>query len=357
MVVNIPMFYLWGWESERSDGVPAIGMAAITGRARSTRTPVFDSTITSVVFNPEWVVPDSIARSEILPAIAANPDYLAQHHMEMSETGGTSRIRQLPGPWNALGRIKFVLPNVHGVYLHDTPATALFSRERRDFSHGCVRVADLSQLALWVLQEREMIGRPDRIRAAAADGMHAGRQGEPPAAGRAVLYDRGVRSRGWHCQIRGRCLWARCAAGRAAASAHRRRRAMKQRRTRPHRRLRLLFGPVSAGAQTENARPFAWDVARAVLIDPTTYAPALIVNEAMRQDWKTSQVLFAHGWVEQNRDFTLSGLANDVPVPYHEGTRRIRRAGAHGPGVSVVNNLGMPAWSACLSRATPNARR
>ena len=87
VVVNIPMFYLWGWESERSDGIPGIDMAAITGRARSTRTPVFDSTITSVVFNPEWVVPDSIASNEILPAIAANPDYLAQHHMEMSADG------------------------------------------------------------------------------------------------------------------------------------------------------------------------------------------------------------------------------------------------------------------------------
>jgi murein L,D-transpeptidase YcbB/YkuD len=170
VVVNIPMFYLWGWESERSDGIPAIGMAAITGRARSTRTPVFDSTMTSVVFNPEWVVPDSIARSEILPAIAANPDYLAQHHMEMSETGGTPRIRQLPGPWNALGRVKFVLPNVFGVYLHDTPATALFSRERRDFSHGCVRVADPVALAAWVLQG-EGDWPVDRIRAAIADGI------------------------------------------------------------------------------------------------------------------------------------------------------------------------------------------
>jgi L,D-transpeptidase YcbB len=168
LVVNVPMFYLWGWEAERSDGVPTIGMAAITGKARSTRTPVFDSTITSVVFNPEWVVPDSIARNEIIPAIAANPDYLAQHHMEISETGGTPRIRQLPGPWNALGRIKFVLPNVHGVYLHDTPATQLFSRERRDFSHGCVRVADPLELALWVLRE-ERDWWPDRIRAAAAD--------------------------------------------------------------------------------------------------------------------------------------------------------------------------------------------
>ena len=168
LVVNIPMFHLWAWEAARGDGVPAIDMAAIIGRAGSTETPVFDSTITSVVFNPEWVVPDSIARTEILPAIAANSDYLAQHHMEMSETGETVRIRQLPGPWNALGRIKFVLPNVHGVYLHDTPATALFSRDRRDFSHGCVRVADPLELALWVLRE-ERDWWPDRIRAAAAD--------------------------------------------------------------------------------------------------------------------------------------------------------------------------------------------
>jgi murein L,D-transpeptidase YcbB/YkuD len=167
VVVNIPMFYLWGWEADRGGGVPAIGMAAITGRALSTRTPVFDSAITSVVFNPDWIVPASIIRNEILPAIEANPDYLVQQHMEMTERDGRRRIRQLPGPWNALGRIKFVLPNDHGVYLHDTPATALFSRERRDFSHGCVRVADPLGLALWVLRE-EPEWPPDRIRAAAA---------------------------------------------------------------------------------------------------------------------------------------------------------------------------------------------
>jgi murein L,D-transpeptidase YcbB/YkuD len=168
VVVNIPMFYLWGWEAERGDGVPVIGMAAITGRARFTKTPVFESSITSVVFNPDWIVPDSIIRNEILPAIAANPNYLAQHHMEMTTSDGATRIRQIPGPWNALGSIKFVLPNVHGVYLHDTPTTALFNRERRDFSHGCVRVADPLALALWVLQgERDWW--PERVRAAVAD--------------------------------------------------------------------------------------------------------------------------------------------------------------------------------------------
>jgi murein L,D-transpeptidase YcbB/YkuD len=169
LVVNIPMYYLWGWEAERAAGVPAIGMAAIIGRAGSTKTPVFSAAMTAVVFNPDWTVPDSIVRNEILPAIEANPQYLAQHHMEMTSTGGTPRVRQRAGPWNALGRVKFLLPNVHDVYLHDTPTQSLFSRERRDFSHGCVRVADPLALAEWVMQD-EAEWTPDSIRAAIARG-------------------------------------------------------------------------------------------------------------------------------------------------------------------------------------------
>jgi murein L,D-transpeptidase YcbB/YkuD len=153
LVVNIPMFYLWGWEAERGDGMPSIAMAAITGRARANNTPVFASTITSVVFNPDWIVPESILRNEILPAIAATPGYLAQQHMVMTGTADAPRVRQLPGPWNALGPIKFVLPNIHGVYLHGTPAPNLFKKDRRDFSHGCVRVADPFALAAWILTD------------------------------------------------------------------------------------------------------------------------------------------------------------------------------------------------------------
>jgi murein L,D-transpeptidase YcbB/YkuD len=168
-VVNIPMFYLWGWEAERVDGIPSIGMAAITGRARASKTPVFASTITSVVFNPDWTVPESILRNEILPAIAANPNYLDQHHMEMTGSGSTRRVRQLPGPWNALGPIKFMLPNIHGVYLHGTPAPALFKEARRDFSHGCVRLEDPFALAAWVLKDQPDWPL-DRIREAVAGG-------------------------------------------------------------------------------------------------------------------------------------------------------------------------------------------
>jgi hypothetical protein len=81
-----------------------------------------------------------------------------------------------------------------------------------------------------------------------------------------------------------------------------------------------------------------WDVARAVLIDPTTYAPALVAHEAMTRDWKTSQVLFAHGWMERNPRFTASGLPNDVPVSYGEGNRIIHRASLRVLQYSVLNN-------------------
>jgi hypothetical protein len=103
----------------------------------------------------------------------------------------------------------------------------------------------------------------------------------------------------------------------------------------------LGLAPASALAQApaETPRPFAWDVARAVLIDPTTYAPALISHEAIRQDWKTSQVLFANGWLEENSRFTVSGRANDVPVGYDEGASRIRRNALTILQYSAVNNV------------------
>ena len=102
--------------------------------------------------------------------------------------------------------------------------------------------------------------------------------------------------------------------------------------------LVLVPGPVLG--QTDEPRPFAWDVARAVLIDPTTYAPAVISYEAMGGDWKTSQVLFAHGWLEKNPRFTLSGRANDMPVDYSEGADRIRGAALTVLQYSVLNNVG-----------------
>ena len=123
-----------------------------------------------MIFRPYWNVPLSIARGEMLPALARNPSYLQRHDMEIVAGPGDDarpvattaanaalvrqgklRIRQRPGPSNALGLVKFVFPNDANVYMHGTPAPELFRRPRRDFSHGCVRVEDPVALAEWAL--------------------------------------------------------------------------------------------------------------------------------------------------------------------------------------------------------------
>jgi hypothetical protein len=88
----------------------------------------------------------------------------------------------------------------------------------------------------------------------------------------------------------------------------------------------------------EPSRPVGWDVARAVLLDPTTYVPAIVSNEAMMRDWKASQLLFAHGWLESNPRFTITGLPNDVPVSYDEGRRRIHHTSWRVLQYSALNN-------------------
>jgi L,D-transpeptidase YcbB len=127
-------------------------------------TPMFTAMMTYLVINPYWNVPPSIARNEILPKVKSDPDYLASHHMEMNG----SSIRQLPGPWNSLGRFKFMFPNSHNVYLHDTPARALFAQADRAFSHGCVRLEQPAELAALLLADQGWT--PERIEAAVAAG-------------------------------------------------------------------------------------------------------------------------------------------------------------------------------------------
>jgi murein L,D-transpeptidase YcbB/YkuD len=172
IAVNIPMFTLWAWDDATRDGPAALALRVVVGRARRTQTPRLIGGVTSLVLGPYWNVPRSILLGEILPAIARDPDYLVKHDMELVAgpsdaspvvpataanlarlRGGTLRIRQRPGPQNALGLVKFVFPNPQGVYLHGSPARALFDRPRRDFSHGCVRVDDPVALAEWALAE------------------------------------------------------------------------------------------------------------------------------------------------------------------------------------------------------------
>jgi hypothetical protein len=121
----------------------------------------------------------------------------------------------------------------------------------------------------------------------------------------------------------------------------------------------MLVGlaPASVLAQGDEARPLVWDVARAVLVDPSTYAPALISYEAIRQDWKTSQILFANGWLEQNPRFTVSGRPNDVPVSYGEGSTRIRVAALGVLQYSAGNNVGAQLVERLLIARYPQKKR
>ncbi len=170
ILVNIPTFRLWAWDSLTAGDLPSFETGVIVGRALRTRTPVFDDELRYLILRPYWNVPPSIVKGEILPALAERPDYLEREHMEIVSGPGDDavpvpttpdtidrlrlgllRLRQQPGPTNALGLMKFVFPNDEAVYLHDTPGRALFRRSRRDFSHGCVRVQDPVGLALFAL--------------------------------------------------------------------------------------------------------------------------------------------------------------------------------------------------------------
>jgi murein L,D-transpeptidase YcbB/YkuD len=121
------------------------------------QTPEFRTTIDSLLFNPPWNVPISIATQEILPKLAQDREYLSRHHMVMR---GNGAIQQLPGAGTALGRLKFEMQDRFDVYLHDTPQKALFARDNRRQSHGCVRVQNPRDLAALLLQQPvEVINR------------------------------------------------------------------------------------------------------------------------------------------------------------------------------------------------------
>ncbi|HUU34200.1 MAG TPA: L,D-transpeptidase family protein, partial [Vicinamibacterales bacterium] len=171
VAVNIPMFRLWAWDALGPAAAPVFSTPVIVGKAMRTETPVFVETMDHVIFRPYWNVPASILRDEVLPAIRRNPGYLAREQMEIVDgqsddalpvplgpdalealAAGTLRVRQRPGPHNSLGLVKFMFPNREGVYLHGTPAPRLFEHARRDFSHGCIRIADPPGLAQWALQ-------------------------------------------------------------------------------------------------------------------------------------------------------------------------------------------------------------
>jgi murein L,D-transpeptidase YcbB/YkuD len=112
------------------------------------QTPEFSAQILSVLYNPPWYIPYAIAQKEIMPLVEADRYYLERHHMTMRDNGS---ILQEAGPYSALGRLKFEMPNRFDVYLHDTPQHSYFARANRRLSHGCVRVQDPRELASLLL--------------------------------------------------------------------------------------------------------------------------------------------------------------------------------------------------------------
>ncbi len=185
IIVNIPDFRLRALDDNNK---VVMDMRVVVGKAMRTQTPVFSRDMTYVVLRPYWNVPPSILRGEIVPAIQRDRGYIASKNYEVTTADGSVvtsgeisddvlaqlragklAVRQKPGPSNALGLIKLIFPNEHNVYLHSTPSQTAFSRSRRDFSHGCIRVEKPAELAAWVLRNN-----PDWTAERVQQGMQNG---------------------------------------------------------------------------------------------------------------------------------------------------------------------------------------
>jgi murein L,D-transpeptidase YcbB/YkuD len=168
----------------------ALEMNVVTGKAgikppekkgdqpEDHQTPMLVNLMRYLIFRPYWSVPIDITQREVLPGIAKDPNYLAEHDFEVVDhrrkpvdytpkldkqlLHGELMVRQEAGPDNSLGLVKFMFPNPYSIYLHSTPAVGLFTRTRRDFSHGCVRVEKPLALAAWILRDRQD-WTPDKI--------------------------------------------------------------------------------------------------------------------------------------------------------------------------------------------------
>jgi murein L,D-transpeptidase YcbB/YkuD len=173
IVLNLAEFRLRAYGGANAGPDPELEMKVVVGKAPDHKSPILLSQLDVVIFRPYWKVPVSIQRNELLPLIRKDPAWVSANNFELvtpegevadeeldsedtlSELDtGKLQLRQKPGPKNSLGLVKFVFPNEYGVYMHDTAAHSLFSRERRDLSHGCIRVEKPADLAEWVLREQ-----------------------------------------------------------------------------------------------------------------------------------------------------------------------------------------------------------
>lgn len=148
ILVNIPEFKMHVYDSSRWN----YDMRVIVGTAANS-SAIFTGQLRYIVFSPYWNVPESIVLKEIMPAMARNPNYLSKNHMEITGyKGKIPVIRQIPGPWNSLGLVKFLFPNNYSIYLHDTPNRNLFQQSNRSLSHGCIRIGEPKKFAAYLLR-------------------------------------------------------------------------------------------------------------------------------------------------------------------------------------------------------------
>lgn len=178
ILINIPDFHLDVVEK----GTAVLPMRVVVGKTFNP-TPVFSDQMTHIIFSPYWNIPESIVKSETLPAIQRDPGYLERQNIEIvrngqvldpsaidwSSSANNLQFRQKPGTKNALGLVKFMFPNQFNVYLHDTPSDSLFERTQRSFSHGCIRIEKPLELAQYLLKDQPEWSRP-RIEAAMQSG-------------------------------------------------------------------------------------------------------------------------------------------------------------------------------------------
>lgn len=165
LVANIPEFKLHVYEGDQL----VFDIDVVVGK-ESTKTVIFNDEMQHIVFSPSWTVPPSIVKNEILPAMRGRREYLwKNNYVQTGTENGLPVIKQLPGAHNALGKVKFVFPNSHNIYFHDTPAKSLFGLRKRAFSHGCIRLAEPAKLAEYLL--RNTPGwTPEKIRKAMNSG-------------------------------------------------------------------------------------------------------------------------------------------------------------------------------------------
>jgi murein L,D-transpeptidase YcbB/YkuD len=172
ILVNLPAFRLYAFSSNSDDERDLLTMDVAIGGSFDKKTPIFSETLRTVVFSPYWDVPISISTAEIIPKALKDIGYLDKNGYEIVKGDadnspvlpqenaslalvqkGMARIRQVPGPTNSLGGVKFLFPNAYNIYFHDTPSRSTFAKARRDVSHGCIRLSQPGALALLLLAD------------------------------------------------------------------------------------------------------------------------------------------------------------------------------------------------------------